>query len=79
MVTSVSMDFFRKLFTSVRNKDGRSIAMISDDGTLLASSPAPFGDGELTALSHRTATSNIASPVDGVYRVGSPKHLYTIR
>ena len=74
VVTSVSMDFFRKLFESVRDRSGRSIAMVSDDGMLLAASPALFGDGELAALN---AASGIEyrSPIDDADRVGSAKHL----
>ena len=74
VVTSAGMDFYRKLFDSVRSQGGHSIAMISDDGMLLAASPATFGDGELAAL---TAAHDIEyrSPVDGVDRVGSFKHL----
>ena len=75
VVTSVSMDFFRKLFESVRDRSGRSIAMLSDDGMLLAASPAQFGDGELAALKASSGAVEYRSPIDGVDRVGSFKHL----
>ncbi|HEX5212795.1 MAG TPA: diguanylate cyclase [Pseudolabrys sp.] len=74
VVTSVSMDFFRKLFQSVRDHSGRSIAMLSDDGVLLAASPSLFGDGELAAL-NASRDIEYRSPVDGLDRVGSAKRL----
>ena len=74
VVTSVSMDFFRKLFESVRDHSGRSIAMLSDDGMPLAASPAQFGDGELAAL-NASRDVEYRSPIEGVDRVGSARHL----
>src|SRR5215831_16959882 len=74
VVTSVSMDFFRKLFESVRDRSGRSIAMLSDEGMLLASSPAQFGDGELAALNASHAVE-YRSPIEGIDRVGAARHL----
>ena len=76
VVTSVSMQFFRELFDTLQANSGGLIKLVSDDGTLLASSPASAGDGELMAL--------IAAPPDAVeyrspqtdaWRVGSYNHL----
>ncbi|WP_407158408.1 diguanylate cyclase [Bradyrhizobium sp. STM 3557] len=76
VVTSVSMDFFRKLFESVQDRSGASINLVMDNGTLLASSPASFGSSELTALlTLPTDATEYVSPDDGVRRVGSYNHL----
>ena len=67
VVTSVSMQFFSKLFDTLQAKSGGVIKLVSDDGTLLASSPAsPSGDGELKAL--------IAAPADALeYRFAADR------
>lgn len=76
VVSSVSMEFFRKLFESVRLKSGGFISLNSDTGTLLASSPASFGNGELEALAASPAGAlEYVSPGNGVHRVGSSNHL----
>jgi diguanylate cyclase (GGDEF)-like protein len=76
VVTSVSMEFFRKLFETVQAKSGGFISLVMDNGTLLASSPASFGDGELEGLTTSPAGAlEYMSPKDGVLRVGSYNHL----
>ena len=76
VVSSVSMEFFRKLFEAVQVKSGGLISLIADNGTPLATSSDSFGVGDREAL--------IALPADeveylsrdaGVYRVGSYNHL----
>jgi diguanylate cyclase (GGDEF)-like protein len=76
VVASVSMDFFRKLFDSVRTKSSGSIALVGDDGMLLAASPESFGDGEFAALAASLPDAlEYLSPKDGVHRVGSYNRL----
>ena len=76
VVTSVSMQFFRKLFETVQVKSGGFINLVSDNGTLLASSPASFSDGEFAALIASPADAlEYRSPGNGVHRVGSFNHL----
>jgi diguanylate cyclase (GGDEF)-like protein len=76
VVTSVSMDFFRKLFESVRSKSSGSIALFADDGMLLAASPGSFGEGEFEALAASPPDAlEYLSPKDGVHRVGSYNRL----
>lgn len=76
VVTSVSLEFFRKLFDTVQIKSGHYIGLVSDDGTVLASSPASFGGGELAAIAASPADAlEYVSPADQVHRVGSYKHL----
>jgi diguanylate cyclase (GGDEF)-like protein len=76
VVASVSMDYFRKLFESVRAKSGGSIGLIGDDGMLLAASPESFGEGEFAALAASPPDAlEYLSPHDGVYRVGSSNRL----
>ena len=76
VVTSVSMDYFRKLFETVRLKSGGFISLVADNGTLLASSPDTFGQGELDTLAASPAGAlEYLSPVDRVRRVGSHNHL----
>jgi len=76
VVTSVSMQFFTKLFDTLQAKLGGFIKLVSDDGTLLASSPVSSGDGELKALIAAPADAlEYLSPRTGVYRVGSYNHL----
>jgi diguanylate cyclase (GGDEF)-like protein len=84
VVTSVSMKFFQQLFDQVRTESDGIIALLSDDGAILARSPAitsgasgPAG-GELQQrmLDHRnTGSLAYISTVDGVRRVGSYQHL----
>jgi len=75
VVTSVSMEFFRKLFEQVQLKSGGSIGMVADDGMLLAASPLTFGDGELKALAGSPSDAlEYVSPA-GERRVGSYNHL----
>jgi diguanylate cyclase (GGDEF)-like protein len=76
VVTSASMDFFRKLFESVQAESGRFIALVADNGTVLASSPAGFGESELVALMAAPSDAlEYSSPKDGVRRVGAYRHL----
>ncbi len=75
VVTSVSMDFFRKLFESVRAKSGGLISLVSDNGMLLARSPESFGEGELETLARSQEQLEYLSPTDHVRRVGSYIHL----
>ena len=77
VVTSVEMQFFRKLFDTLQAKSGGVIKLISDDGTLLATSPASSsGDEELKALIAAPADAlEYLSPRTGVDRVGSYNHL----
>jgi diguanylate cyclase (GGDEF)-like protein len=76
VVTSVSMDFFRKLFELVQGKSGGFISLVADNGVPLARSPDSFGDGEFDALAASpTSALEYLSPRDGVYRVGSYNHL----
>jgi hypothetical protein len=72
VVTSVSMDFFRKLFETVQVKSGGFISLISDNGMLLANSPDSLGDGELAALAARPAGAlEYLSLKDSLNRVGA--------
>jgi diguanylate cyclase (GGDEF)-like protein len=76
VVSSVSMEFFRKLFESVQFKSGGLISLIADNGTPLATSPDSFGAGELEALTALPAGEiEYLSPKNNVYRVGSYNHL----
>jgi diguanylate cyclase (GGDEF)-like protein len=78
VVTSVSMDFFRKLFESVQFKSGGFISLVADNGMLLASSPNSFGDGagEIAALAAAPAGAlEYLSPRDSLDRVGASNHL----
>jgi diguanylate cyclase (GGDEF)-like protein len=76
VVTSVSMNFFRKLFETVQFKSGGFISLVADNGMLLASSPDSFGDGELAALAAAPAGAlEYLSPGDRLNRVGASNHL----
>jgi diguanylate cyclase (GGDEF)-like protein len=76
VVTSVSMNFFRKLFETVQFKSGGFISLVADNGMLLASSPDSVGDGELAALTATPAGAlEYLSPRDSVNRVGASNHL----
>jgi diguanylate cyclase (GGDEF)-like protein len=76
VVTSVSMEFFRKMFKSVQAESGGLISLVADNGTVLATSPDSFGDGELEALAASPAGAlEYLSPRDRVHRVGSYNRL----
>jgi diguanylate cyclase (GGDEF)-like protein len=76
VVTSVSMDFFRKLFESVQFKSGGLISLIADNGMLLASSPGLLDDSELTALAARPVGAlEYLSSAGNLNRVGASNHL----
>jgi diguanylate cyclase (GGDEF)-like protein len=76
VVTSVSMNFFRKLFETVQLKSGGFISLVADNGMLLASSPDSFGDGELAALAAAPAGAlEYRSPKDSLDRVGASSRL----
>jgi diguanylate cyclase (GGDEF)-like protein len=76
VVTSVSMNFFRKLFETVQFKSGGFISLVADNGMLLASSPESFGDGEVAALAAAPAGAlEYLSPRDNLNRVGASNHL----
>ena len=76
VVTSVSMNFFRKLFETVQFKSGGFISLVADNGMLLASSPDSFGDGELAALAAAPAGAlEYLSPKDSLNRVGASNRL----
>jgi diguanylate cyclase (GGDEF)-like protein len=76
VVTSVSMDFFRKLFETVQLKSGGFISLVADQGMLLASSPVAFGEDELAAQAAAPAGAlEYLSPKDKVSRVGTSNHL----
>jgi diguanylate cyclase (GGDEF)-like protein len=76
VVTSVSMNFFRKLFETVQFKSGGFISLVADNGMLLASSPDSVDAGELTALAAAPAGAlEYLSPKDGLNRVGASNHL----
>src|SRR6185369_6131383 len=76
VVSSVSMEFFRKMFEAVKIKSGSYISLISDSGSLLARSPDAFGEDEYAALSTLSPGSlEYLSPKDRVTRVGAYNHL----
>jgi hypothetical protein len=76
VVTSVSMNFFRKLFETVQFKSGGFISLVADNGMLLAGSPASVDEGELAALAAAPAgVLEYWSAKDGLNRVGASNHL----
>jgi diguanylate cyclase (GGDEF)-like protein len=76
VVTSVSMDFFRKLFESIQSKSMNSISLVGDDGMVLAASPEAFGDGGFAALAASPPDAlEYLPPEGGVRRVGSYNRL----
>ncbi len=75
VVSSVSMEFFRKMFESVEGTSGASIALISADGTVLARSDASFGEKEFEAVSAAGDALEYFSSTDRVLRVGSYSRL----
>ena len=83
VVASVSMQAFQHLFDQMQARSGGVIALISEDGTILARSPAvadaaapPAGDIQqlLSKQAEPTAFSGV-SGIDGVRRLGSYQHL----
>jgi len=75
VVTSVSMDFFRKLFESIQSKSTSAIGLLADDGMVLAASPAAFGDGGFAALAAAPPDALEYRASDRVRRVGSYNRL----
>jgi diguanylate cyclase (GGDEF)-like protein len=85
VVTSVSIKFFQQLFDQVQARAGGVIALVSDDGTILARSPAiaagtspgTAGAGLLQHMQEQpdAGTASYVSPLDGVMRLGSYRHL----
>ena len=75
VVTSVSMQFFRKLFGTVQFKSGGFISLVADNGMLLASSPDSVDEGELAALATAPAGALEYLSNDGLHRVGASNHL----
>ncbi|HEY1473724.1 MAG TPA: diguanylate cyclase [Pseudolabrys sp.] len=72
VVSSVSMEFFSKLFKLVEDKSGVFISLVASNGMLLASSSDSFGAGEFDALAAAPAGAlEYRSPMNGVKRVGS--------
>ena len=84
VVTSVSMQAFQRLFDQMQARSGGVIALLSEDGTILARSPPLPGDGASPAgadlqqlLTRQPGPSPFAnvSGIDGVRRLGSYQHL----
>jgi len=75
VVSSVSMDFFRKMFEAVEAKSGASIALVAGTGQVLARSKPGFGDNEYEALSGAADALEYTSPGDHVRRVGAYSRL----
>ena len=75
VVSSVSMDFFTKMFATVESKSGASISLVAGTGTVLARSTPSFGDNEYEALSGSGDALEYTSPGDHVRRVGSYSRL----
>ncbi len=84
VVTSVSMQAFQRLFDQMQRRSGGVIALLSEDGTVLARSPPMPDDGAASArddLWRRpgskagpTAFSDVRD-ADGRRRLGSYQHL----
>jgi hypothetical protein len=85
VVASVSMKYFQELFEQMQAKSGGVMALLADDGTILARSPAvpPDAGGAVDDSVVRQHVRNhpysgsltYLSPIDGVRRVGSYQHL----
>jgi diguanylate cyclase (GGDEF)-like protein len=85
VVASVSMKFFQQLFDQMQAKSGGVIALLSDDGTVLARSPAFGTEGPVsladTELRQKMRNRPLAGSVsyhgvfDGVRRYGSYQRL----
>ena len=71
VVSSVSMDFFRKMFEAVEGKSGVSIALVSGTGEVLARSQPEFGEKEYEALAAAADAPEYTAPGDQARRVGS--------
>lgn len=72
VVSSVSMDFFRRVFETVDTTG--FIALIAQDGTVLARNRPGFGDAEREAIAAAVGTLEYTS-ADGTRRVGSARAL----
>src|SRR5262249_2965731 len=75
VVSSVSMDFFRRMFESVEAKSGAAIALVSTRGTVLARSRPGFGEAEYEAMAMDPDALEYTSANDQVTRVGSSARL----
>lgn len=84
VVTSVSVQAFQRLFDQMQARSGGVIALLSEDGTILARSPPITGDGESPAgtdlkqlVSRQPGPLPFAdvSGIDGLRRLGSYQHL----
>jgi diguanylate cyclase (GGDEF)-like protein len=84
VVTSVSMQAFQRLFDQMQARSGGVIALLSEDGTILARSPPATDDGASPAgtdlqqlVSRQPGPSPFAdvSGIDGLRRLGSYQHL----
>jgi diguanylate cyclase (GGDEF)-like protein len=85
VVTSVSMKFFQQLFDQVQARSGDMIALLSDDGTVLARSPLMAIDAAPNMMGSalwqhmlkqpKAGTASYVSAIDGVRRYGSYRHL----
>jgi diguanylate cyclase (GGDEF)-like protein len=85
VVTSVSMEYFQQLFDQMQAKSGGTIALVADDGTVLARSPANasnatdvVGNSELRQAmrrDQRAGSLSFVSGIDGTRRLGSYHHL----
>ena len=84
-VTSVSLKFFQQLFDRLQAKSGGVIALLADDGTILARSPsvqdATNNDRALSGIRQQmrdhpdAGSAAYVSAIDGVPRRGSYQHL----
>jgi diguanylate cyclase (GGDEF)-like protein len=85
VVTSVSMTFFQQMFDQMQPKAGGAIALLADDDTILARSPAvPDEVGRVAGGSELRqymrdhpgfGSLSYLSSIDGVRRLGSYQHL----
>ena len=85
VVTSVSMKFFQQLFDQVRTESGGIIALLSDDGAILARSPAITADTPRPVVRSELrkqildrpngGSISYASAINDVKRYGSYHHL----
>jgi diguanylate cyclase (GGDEF)-like protein len=71
VVTSVSMDYFRRMFQMV---EAGSIALLARDGKVLARNHAGFGEGERDAIAAAAGGLEYAG-ADGTRRVGTAQPL----
>jgi len=72
VVSSVSMEFFRRMFESVDAKG--FIALLGPDGTVLARNRGGYGDGERVAIAAADGALEYAG-ADGTRRVGAARTL----